>query len=526
MKKISIIFIFTPILLLSLTSCKCKHVDKNNDGICDKCGIELNHVYENGVCIHCGQEDPHYVVSSTLDGEYTITSALLDGTDVTSQFSIYQITFKDNYQMEVKIYHNGFLEIRTSTYSLEGSVLIETYENKTYQYTYLNNSLYTLYDDIGDLVEITLKVKGEEVVNTKVDFESVLFGEDLLSTKKYNYCPAIIEEVEDGKNVMHVWYCMNRDSGVIMDYIGYRKGVQDEDGKWEFSDEEIALAPTPNTWDARHTCDPTVIKGIFNYKGVQYNYLMAYLGCTTEDYQKNETGVAISINVNGPWIKIDEINPIVPWYDDGDIDTEEAKYQSYKGTSTIYWGTGMPSLVSIDGESKVMFFYQSTLRGVGVKEIDFTNMEEPIVKYTVSLSSKNIVNSNNQSCRISIADFAYDSAMKRFYVTSVTNERNPADVTLTRVNSHSLVAYISNVDSMEALSALIQSGNYSWTILGYVGPNETGWERNHNPGIVKNGKGWINDPNRISVIVSTGHNSWANENIFTYRLFGHTFTIK
>lgn len=515
MKKwISLLLIV--LALTALFSCSCK---KNKNPVTPPIdGGEINNGDDNG-----DDTQPIDVVK-TLNKEYVLKAAFLDGKNVTSNFGLFSVTFKDDLTMKVVINYN-FPIIRTSTYEILGSVIMETYGKQTYQYTIIGDNLFTTYDDLGDIIEITLKPKEEENMNNAVEFDSLLFGEDISLTKKYNYCPAIIYDTEDGQQIMHVWYCTNRDSGVMMDYIGYRKGIQQEDGKWLFSDEEIVLSPTSETWDARHTCDPSVIKGEFNYHDVKYYYLMAYLGCTSEDYQKNETGFALSVTPYGPWVKIDEINPIVPWYDDGNIEVEEAKYQSYKGTSTIYWGTGMPSLVSIDGKGRFLLFYQSTLRGTGIKEIDLTNAAEPIVKYTSSLTSKNIVNSQSQNCRIGIPDFAYDPVNKRFYVTSVTNERNPADVTLTRVNSHSFVAYLENIESMEDLATLLNGGTYSWKIVGYIGPNETGWERNHNPGIVKDCYGRIPDANKIQVIVSTGHNSWANENIFTYRLYGHTFII-
>ena len=107
----------------------------------------------------------------------------------------------------------------------------------------------------------------------------------------------------------------------------------------------------------------------------------------------------------------------------------------------------------------------------------------------------------------------------------VTNERNPADVTKTLVNSHCVLAYVDGLADMEAVSAALQSGSYTWNIAGYVGPNTTGFERNHNPAIVRDGRGYIPDSGRIGVVVSTGHNSWDNENIFTYRLYGAVFDI-
>ena len=88
-----------------------------------------------------------------------------------------------------------------------------------------------------------------------------------------------------------------------------------------------------------------------------------------------------------------------------------------------------------------------------------------------------------------------------------------------------MVAYIDNLKSMEEVSDALQTRNYTWNIVGYVGPNETGWERNHNPGLVKTEYATIPNSDKVDVVVSTGHNSWANENIFTYRLFGWSFNI-
>ena len=88
-----------------------------------------------------------------------------------------------------------------------------------------------------------LSVQDLDEAIEEVDFESVLFGEDISQTKYFNYCPAIISETENGKEVMHVWFCTNKDDGVIMDHIGYRKGVKQDNGKWIFSDcDDAAIA--------------------------------------------------------------------------------------------------------------------------------------------------------------------------------------------------------------------------------------------------------------------------------------------
>lgn len=137
-----------------------------------------------------------------------------------------------------------------------------------------------------------------------------------------------------------------------------------------------------------------------------------------------------------------------------------------------------------------------------------------------SISHNGIVNSQGRKCNIGIPDFAYDPAAKRFYVCGVTGEKNPADVTKTLVSSHSFVAYIDGVENTEQLAQLMKSGGYTWKMAGYVGPDVTGSARNHNPGIVRNAYGELPDSKKMGVVVSTGRNDGANENIFTYRLHG------
>ena len=464
----------------------------------------------------------------TFDASYVLTSATDGDVDLTDDFVLYNADFAADGTVKVVINYLNMLQTRNGKYTVSGDVVTEKSEGKTYTYRIFGDILLTTFEDDGAQISVTLTKKTADDDKVKaVDFESVLFGDDINDTKKFNYCPAILTETDAGGNtVMHIWYCTNKDSGIIMDHIGYRTGVLQEDGKWLFSDEKIVLAPTEGTWDGRHTCDPAVIKGEFRMGGQTYNYLMAYLGCTTEDYQKNETGLAVAKDVGGPWVKVDSVNPIVPWYDDGDMATEQGKYESWQGTSRIYWGTGMPSLVSVDGKGEVLLFYSSTLRGTGVRRLDLSDIDHPVTRFTTSLSHNGIVNSRGLKCNVGIADFAFDPVAKRLYVTGVTNDKLPEDVTKTLVNSHSLLAYVEGLDDMEAVCAALQDGSYKWNVVGYVGPSDTGWNRNHNPGMVRSALGYVPSSNKVGVVVSTGNNDWPNENIFTYRLFGHWFEIK
>ena len=172
---------------------------------------------------------------------------------------------------------------------------------------------YKLY---GDIIPGFLPNIGETKLLFKHSLEETVGddGEEYF----YNYCPSIKIEGKD----MHVYYCTNEFWGNITDYVGYRTGKV-INKKLHFKDEELVLAPTPDTWDLRHVCDPSVIKGEFKYEDETYSYLMAYLGCVPSDCTLNETGIAVSKTPNGPWIKCNSnrrsdnkpINPLVPYAD-------------------------------------------------------------------------------------------------------------------------------------------------------------------------------------------------------------------
>ena len=451
-----------------------------------------------------------------VTGKYELDEVYVDGELSTSYYITYEIEFKSDYTCSVKIYGLAGLVTRESTYYYDGNFITETYKNNEYSYYFSKGTL--IHEDTPNCIKVVFKEYVEEVdpKDLPVDFDSVLFGESIDDTKIFNYCPAIL--VED--DVMHIWYCTNKTSGVIMDHIGYRTATQTEDGKWLFSEQQIVLAPTPGTWDGRHTCDPAVIKGEFKMQGETYNYLMSYLGCVTEDYSKNETGIAVAKSPAGPWVKVDSINPIVTWGDPNIFGNG-----ADRNTDTS-WGTGMPALISVDGKGQVLLFFQTSSRGTGIQLWDLSDLDNPSVKWDVARNNVGILNSQGLKCNVGITDYAYDPVAKRFYVFGVTNEKNPPNITETLVNSHCVLAYIENVESTEALCEILKSNNYSWKCVGYVGPEQTGWDRNHNPGIVRDPYGYIMDSTTIPVVVATGRRDYPNQNIYAYRLHGYTFHLE
>lgn len=447
---------------------------------------------------------------SSFSGIYEIQTATLNDFDVTDEYYAYQITLNQDQTMTVFINYLNVLENRNSTYIYKNGEIIETYKEDsfTYQYDPENQTLILETDSFGETLVVILSKKDDQANGPiGVDFESILFGEDIDLTKRFNYAPSVLIEEIEGQKVMHIWYCANRLSGVIVDHIGYRKGIFNNDNKWEFSDETYALAPSANTWDSRHTCDPSVVKGEFLYQNETYHYMMAYLGCTTEDYSNNETGIAIAKNPEGPWIKMDHLNPIVPWNRDNQSGS---------------WGTGMPSLLSVDEQGKVLLFYSNSSVGVSVDYYNFANMDHPELIFSRDILASGLTNPNGTILNyVGLADFAYDPLNKRLYMSSYTNTKNPSDITVTRVNSHGAVHYVDGLNDMEDVVLAIQNQNYEWQLLDFIGPEDTGYDRNHNLGLVRDSYGYLYDSNHVMVVVSTGAIDYPNDNIYTYRLMGY-----
>ncbi|MEI3188005.1 MAG: hypothetical protein V8S27_09650 [Lachnospiraceae bacterium] len=102
-----------------------------------------------------------------------------------------------------------------------------------------------------------------QTAQTGVSFFEELFGE----SKDENFYRLFPSVMMEGNDVMHVWYCSNKDSGQVTDYVAYRKGALNAEGRWEFGEKQLVLSPTAGSWDNVHTCDPSVVKGNFTMKG-------------------------------------------------------------------------------------------------------------------------------------------------------------------------------------------------------------------------------------------------------------------
>ncbi len=460
-----------------------------------------------------------------VTGVYSKTTHNVEGIDLLPQFVFSTLTLQNGGTSLMEDLDAYGLSSQPGTYNFTDTNVEVLIGLKTYNFSLDSQQgtlSYTGRINRKDVEMVYHRVDFEKpLTQGEVAFSDQLFGDDL-NSNFYNYCPTIMME---GNAIMHIWYCSNKTSGNVTDYIAYRRGELRADGRWVFTEKSLVLQPTSGTWDERHTCDPSVIKGIFTYGTTAYSYLMAYLGCVTNDSSRNEIGLAVAQSPEGPWIKVAEANPIANYY-------ESPEYVPDQWT----WGYGQPSLVSVDKAGKVLLFYTKGI-ATGTFEAaelwDLSNLNEPQKMASANVPNAGIVNISGGADVINNADFAYDPYSKRLYVIKedfpYQSSENP-----TWITSSNTIEYINLGEESYPGESLFTGATLRWQKVGSIGPNETGFARVHNCGIMTDPYGWLMNPFQIPVVytmsdLSSDYPQWGSggqwPSLHTYRLHGYLLEI-
>lgn len=450
------------------------------------------------------------------EGYYTLTQKTVAGVDITDSFLCNTIYLANG---EAELYSVDFegAETQTGTYTVSGGTVSIVIGIKTYNYTYDMATGSMTYSGKISKQQVVMTYTYDSTyqkgtVNSGVSFQGAteLFGDDL-SKNFYNYCPSVMME---GSDTMHIWYCANEISSNVTDYVAYRKGTLNDSGKWTFGERQLVLGPgASGTWDSRHTCDPSVVKGVFGWNGETYSYLMSYLGCKTSDCTKNEVGIAVAKNPEGPYVKVDTINPIANFYTADD----------YKSNG---WGYGQPSVISVDKQGKILLFYTvgSGETYVRVEEWDLSNLAAPQKLRTKAVSKMGTTGGFNN------ADFAYDPGLQRLYCIK-EDTPYPTDGGVNWISGSNTVCYVDLGDA--GLETLF--GEYMWSVLGTVNKTATGFDRNHNSGLMTDEYGRLLNSFKIPVVytmsdLASAYPGWNGGGqwpaLHTYRLHGYVFDTK
>lgn len=348
--------------------------------------------------------------------------------------------------------------------------------------------------------------------------ESAIFSPDRDGI--YNYCPSGF--VEDG--VEHIYYCTNVVSNQIVDYIGYRTSA---DGV-TYSEESIVLenGRSWDDWDTVHTCDPDVIKGIFMMDGVEYNYLMVYLGCDTGNNQGNQIGLAVAQKPEGPFVKLEHLNPFVSF--ERDL-SQEAFWDIFQ------WGVGQASLISMDKAGQVMLIYtRGDLTGTYLvcEKWDLFDLNDPKPiggeNWRSKLTNRGVYGRDLQPATLLNADFVYDDRNGALYMVAdgapcyIQGVDVPGEPTF--ISSNLRIISFSQLQSPDSMADFfVTQSDAKWHTLATIGIKDTGYPRNHNAGLLSDPYGWMVDPDALHVLYSVSLTCEPSNSLWTYRI--HKYRI-
>lgn len=343
-------------------------------------------------------------------------------------------------------------------------------------------------------------------------------AEPLFSPAKegvYNYCPAGF--VEDG--AVYLYYCTNEDSYVVTDSIGYRTS---EDGL-RYSGETIVLRNGRrwDDWDTTHVCDPDVVKGEFRLDGIVYHYLMAYLGCRTGNNQGNEIGLAVAQRPEGPFIKVEGLNPFVRF----ERDLSKDEYWNI-----FQWGVGQASLISLDRKGRIMLLYtRGDLTGSRLVcetwDLSDLNAPEPIggEHWRRDVTNRGVMGRDLRTAALVNADAGYDPVSGRLFIVAdgapcyMEGVDEPGEPTFISSNLR-VLTYSQSLPPEDMEGFFLRDGTEKWTTIALVGRTDTGYPRNHNAGLMTDPYGWLEAGEALRILYSVSMTREKHNSLWTYRV--------
>lgn len=301
----------------------------------------------------------------------------------------------------------------------------------------------------------------------------------------YDYAPSVIQCKD---SIRYAFVCQNKDAYKIVDYIYFFKGIPIKEGSeilYKWQPEIMVLAPSESGWDNCHTCDPDVREFKTVYKNEEYNWIMTYLGVDQWDGNHNQVGLAVSKKIDGPYIKYDQ-NPIIC------------------SESLTTWGVGQSTTIVLDSTT-VRIFYSSSSVGFAYRDIVLNNIEN------IQIGEEKV------TFGMTLSNYPAASA-KNMYLVS---ERwiSSADMNITPI-------FVGNVSKLRyiPINQSLSTAEKDWIEIGYVGPKESGFPRNHNPGILTDSKGYMMSDDELIMYFTpavTGDN-W----LWSYDMYSARFDLK
>lgn len=298
----------------------------------------------------------------------------------------------------------------------------------------------------------------------------------------YNYAPSVIE---DQYKIRYAFVCQNRDPFKIIDYVYLFKGIPTETG-YVWQPGTRIVDPSETGWDHIHICDPDVREFTTHYNGETYSWIMTYLG-VDQWFNHNQIGLAISKSIEGPWLKFDG-NPLVSYED------------------TTKWGVGQSTSIVLDSTTIRLFYHSTLVKGKNfvyrdIKLNDLDNIVLGEEKYIPGMSSNSY------------------PAFSENYMFIVSEEWRKEDY------QEGIPTWVGNYSTLRVLpiDQDLSSPVDEWTEIGHVGPGQSGFPRNHNPGILTDSKGYMLNEKELIIYFTTAVT--GEDWLWSYDLYSARFDL-
>jgi hypothetical protein len=390
----------------------------------------------------------------------------------------------------------------------------------------------------------------------------------------YDYGASII----DTGNERQIWWCggsrtasVNNEAVADPDYplsdgILYAKYNKTTNQVLEAPRTVLFSKPNANTWDRSYVCDPSVVKGVFNYNSQTYSYALYYTATdrgpgsayspdpnnhkpkgsvdpVLKDYDgtNNRIGVAFS-NDGKAWVRYAN-NPIIyPNFRSNPPQTTQTN-------STDAYGAGQSGVYNANGLGAIWIVHTDTSDGstlCGASHI-YVRTSTNGVNFGApqEVSRNGLIGPNT---KIANGDFAFDPNSHYWYGTfRMDSDSRPAAWRNTfgdiyynasngcgRINFNSQEAqqFGVRVEDRESYQVGIyrmpetQFPTGTWEAVGYVNTNLTGYPLNHNVALARDlyGNVYFNSTG-VEPIFSAGSNIVSDWDLQKVNLTANPSTI-
>jgi hypothetical protein len=203
-------------------------------------------------------------------------------------------------------------------------------------------------------------------------------------------------------------------------------------------------------------------------------------------HNHNQIGLAFSKNIEGPYVKYD-LNPLISFSD------------------TTKWGVGQSTSIVLDSTTVQLFYSKSEVSGsvMCVRNIKLNILD------SIDTGEERVV-------PFLYPNTYFSSSKKNMYAASEIRI-NQSDEIPTWVGNHVRLVY-------KPLSENLFTEKDEWIELGIIGPEDTGFPRNHNPGFLTDTKGYMISDDEAMVyftVAMTGEN-W----LWSYDMYSARFDLR